>query len=339
MSTIRDVAKLAGVSVSTVSRALSGNAIVEEQTKERVMQAVEALNYRPNAIAKGLRQGRLNIVALVIPSLGRASISEMITEMEKELEIYKLTLMVFQTNSNMEQEKKTFQMLASVNIAGVICVTASDDIQHIVDFQQQNGVPVVMINRDSKGRLSSIHTNGEETGFSAVKYLYDWGHRKISVITDDLSRQGMQERYRGYKKALETLGISDSQRFFLYDSASPKAAYAGALELLGRPDPPTAFLIFSDSAIMGVYKAIDVKGLKIPEDVSVVCTAASDIVVDYMIPPATTYDTPQQEVAKAVVSLMRGYWSGQTAPQTIQLEYILTERQSVAPPRKETQAY
>lgn len=337
MSTIRDVAKLAGVSVSTVSRALSGNAIVEEHTKERVMQAVEALSYQPNAIAKGLRQGRLNVVAVVIPSLGRFSVSEMIAELEKEVECYKLILMVFQTNSSIEQEEKTFHMLASISVAGVVCITASDDIHHIIAFQRNNNIPVVMINRDSQGCLSSIHSNGEETGFSAVKYLYKCGHRKISVIVDDLSRQGMQERYRGYKKALEELGISNSNRFFLYDSASPKAAYVGALELLGRPDPPTAFLIFNDSAIMGVYKAIDVKGLKIPEDVSVVCTEAVDIVVDYMIPPVTSYDTSRQELAKAVVSLMRGYWSGQTVPQTIQLKYVLTERKSVAPPREKTQ--
>lgn len=332
MSTIRDVAEQAGVSVSTVSRALSGRAFVEEETKARVMRAVQELDYKPNAVAKGLREGRMKIIVLVVPNIGRFFVSKLVNELTGKIESDGYSLIVSQSNGSLEGEKETFRMLASLNPAGVVCMTVCDELQHIVDFEKRTGIPVVLINRNTCDALSTINSNTEEIGYNTVKYLNDRGHKKIAAVYDDLSRQGPRERYKGYKEALEDLGLSDCSRYFIFDAANPETAYFRTLELLDRPDPPTAIIIDTDSAIMGVYKAIVAKGLKIPEDVSVFSRGENDI-VEHIMPPLTASYVSFEELTKETLRIMRKYWGGDTTPESVMLENEVLERESVAPPK------
>ena len=205
MSTIKDVAKLAGVSVSTVSRALSGRTFVEEETKQKVLEVVQELNYKPNIIAKGLREGEFCTIALIVPDINSLFYPALMKNIEKEAAEKGYSLILCNTNNSVEKEKQAVEMLSSRGVAGIICMSVEDDIRNLLTFKKETNIPVVLINRYSEVNLGTVSIDDEHGGYLMTKLLLEKGHRKIAGMFGSFEKRRFRERYNGCKRAMEEL--------------------------------------------------------------------------------------------------------------------------------------
>ena len=328
MSTIKDVAQLAGVSPSTVSRALSNRVFVEESTKQRVLEAVKVLNYQPSVMAKALREGRSYVLALLVPDINSLFYPELMKNIEKAAAEQGYALFLCNNNESIEQERKTVNMLASRGIDGLICMSVQDDIGHLLEFQRSTGIPVVLVNRNFPEHISCVSSTDELGGYTMTKYLLDHGHRRIAGVFGDFGMQRFRARYGGCKRALEEYGVKDYKRHFIYDASTIEEAYLRTKDMLALPNRPTAFFATMDILTIGVYRGIEESGLRVPEDISVV-GYDNIFMTQYMNPPLTTYSVPIAELAKHAVGTVIGHIEGKKEMEHIVLEGTIAERNSV----------
>lgn len=329
MSTIRDVAKLAGVSVSTVSRSLSGRTFVEEETKQRVLDAVRELNYKPNIIARGLREGRFCTIALIVPDINSLFYPALMKNIEKEAAEKGYSLILCNTNDSAEKEKQAIEMLSSRGVAGILCMSVEDDIQNLLAFQEETGIPVVLINRSSQGKLGTVSVDNELGGYMMTKLLLEKGHRKIAGMFGSFEKSRFRERYNGCKRAMEEYGIEDYKHYFIYDVDTIDEACQRTMEILKWEDRPTAFFATIDMMTIGIYSGISQCDLQIPNDISVV--GFDDIfVTKHMLPPLTTYHAPIEELAGKAVEMLVNQIENNGVADEIIVPGNIKERQSVS---------
>ncbi len=328
MTTIKDVAKLAGVSASTVSRALSNRVFVEEETRQKVLKAVEELNYRPSVLAKGLREGRSHTLAFLVPDINSLFYPMVMKSMERYAAEKGYALILCNNNESIENEKKNIAMLGSRGVDGLLCMSTEDEIQHLVEFEKSNKIPVVLVNRMVSQPVSSVSFDNEYGGYLMTKYLLDQGHTKIAGMFGDFGRQRFRSRYAGCKRAMEEYGVENYKQYFIYDVDTIEEAYIRTREMLDREDRPTAFFASMDILAIGVYSGINKRGLKIPEDISVV-GFDNIFMAQYMIPPLTTYNAPVDLMAKKSIECVLGQIENREAICQVNLKGELVERGSV----------
>lgn len=303
MSTIKDVAKLAGVSTSTVSRALSNKIFVEEATRKKVMAAVEALGYRPNILAKGLKEGKTYTLAFLVPDIHSLYYPEIMKDIEEFASQKGYSVILCNCGGSIEREKKILEMQAARGIDGILCMSVADDVSHLVEFQNQKNIPVVLVNRYSEENISCITLDHEAGGYMMTKALVEQGHTKIAGVFGNSRRRRFRDRCAGCERAMQEAGIEDYKRFFLYDVDTIDDAYQAAAKLLEQPERPTVFFASMDALTLGIYRAIREKGLVIPRDISVVGFDNINI-TPFMMPPLTTFAEPTDVLAKRSVECL-----------------------------------
>lgn len=297
--TIKDVAKLAGVSASTVSRALSNKVFVEDDTKTKVLHAVKELNYKPNFLAKGLKDGRTNTFGLLLPDLENLFYPKIMKSIEKYALENGYHIILCNTNESKLQEIQYLEMLKDRYVDGIIVIPASDEIDHILRLREDN-VPFVFVNRYFPGDVNCITNDNRYGAYLMIKYLIENGHKKISCVLRSFSPQIYKERYEGCMDAFKECGIKDYEQYTMYDLNSIGDVYKRTKEILNRTDRPTAFFSSTDMLSIGIYSGIHDSNLKIPHDVSVVGYDNIHI-AQHMIPPLTTLAAPVDEIGKVTI--------------------------------------
>ena len=328
MSTIKDVAALAGVSPSTVSRTLSNRVFVEEVTRQKVLKAVEELHYQPSLVAKGLREGRTYTLAFLVPDIDSLFYPIIMKRIEHYASLKGYNVILCNNNNSLEQEKSNLEMLGARGIDGILCMTVSDDFAHIVNFQQKTHVPVILVNRFLGHTLSSVGIDNEYGGYLAVKYLLDHGHRKIACIFGEYVQSRSRERCQGCKRALDEYGITDYKRNFIYDVDTTEEAYQRTKDLMKMDDPPTAIFTSMDILAIGVYRALNEMSLLVPEDVSVI-SFDNIFMARFISPPLTTYDAAVNQVAETCIDRLLAQIDGDTEVYNDVFQGKIVERESV----------
>lgn len=329
MATLKDVAKLAGVSPSTVSRTLSSRVFVEDETRERVMKAVEELHYEPSITARALKEGKTYTLALMVPDINSLYYPELMRSMEKCAAEHGYTILLFNNMEQLEKEKKAISLVTGRGVDGLLCMSVSDEIEHLEALQREKGIPVVLFNRFASDVISNVTMDNETGAYLMTKHLLDNGHRKIAGMFGTFDYMRFRKRYNGCKKALQEAGIEDFKRYMSYDIASVDEAYQRTRQLLSQEDRPTAFFATMDILAIGIYSGIGDSGLRIPDDVSVV--GFDDIfMTKYMVPPLTTYHTSIDELARKAVEVLLEKIENPSAPvQSVTMDGYLNERRSV----------
>lgn len=302
MATIKDVAQLADVSVCTVSRALAGKGYVKAETKQRIMEAVSELNYRPNRAAVNLKTGKNDTLALVIPSLTNIYYPKL----EKYLEYYakESGYIVYLCNAenSLQKEQNIIKMLCSQNPAGVIITPCTSEHSHIIKLQDY-GIPYVYLNRSfSDDLVHCIHFDNEKAAYDSVSYLICSGHTKIAGFYESFDNMTYRERYEGMLRALREHGIPiDPGRFiFDLDPNDPDGTFLAARRFLERSERPEAIFACNDMTAFSVYKAAYDLGLRIPDDLSIV--GYDDCIMASMVaPPLSSYRPPARELSRTAV--------------------------------------
>jgi len=288
--TIKDVAKRAGVSTSTVSRALSGNIPVSEETKKKVMKAVKELNYQPNVLAKGLKLGRSKTLGLLIPNVRDLVFPAAIRGIEDTANKYGYTVVLCNTDEDIEREKIYINSLRRRLIDGFIISTARPGHKHLLELNNE-GFPMVFLIRRIKGNFDAVTADNFQGAYDATKYLLSRGLKNIAFVNGSLDILLYRERFKGYKKALEEANIPLNNDIVIHNVYGWEDGYKAMATLLEQKLKVDAVFATSDPKAIGVIRAIKDYGLSVPDDISVMGFDDLDMVA-LLDPPLTTVSQP-----------------------------------------------
>ena len=287
---IKEVAKLAGVSVSTVSRALNETTYVKDETRMRVLEAARELNYTPNIFAQGLKSNKSNTVALVIPDIGNMIFPKITQGVEQVMRKNGYITVLCNTGEDPEVEKQYIQSLSSQKIGGFVFATMTKQSSYINELRKQ-GIPIVLVERYNDEQIDAIGIDNFKAGYSATNYLIEIGHRKIIFIMGDPQLCLYEQRLAGYRKALEDNDIKFREDYVLWESYDTISLYTQIKKMFERIPDIEAIVASSDPKAFIIMRALKDMGKAIPKDVSIV--GIDDVEISSLIdPPLTTVSQP-----------------------------------------------
>lgn len=331
-ATLKDVAQRAGVSVATVSRVLNGSDKVIDETRDKVLQACEELDYTLHWAAQRLRLGKTNTICVVLPFLTLPSIVERLRGIQEALLHSNLDLIPYSVGSPEIRDKRIHDLANRSRADGLMIISFPiNDLQ--TERLLKNKMPVVLIDSE-RPEFSRVNVDDTEGGKLATQHLIDLGHRKIGFISSHIKNplqfSSTLNRYHGYRNALESAGLSVNDAYHVEGEHGREEAEEMALTLLNKADPPTAIFASSDTKAVGVLDAARKKGIRVPEELSVV---GYDDIRDAEFLELTTIKQPLFQAGKVgCETLLSLIEQPGLAPEEILLPVELVVRKTTAPP-------
>lgn len=303
MPTIRDVAKEAGVSISTVSRVLNNEDIVNEDTRKKVLEATKKLNYSPNLLARSLITKSTQLIGLIVPDITNPFFPELAKGVEITAHFYGYNVILCNTEANIQNEKKYLEMLQQRRIDGLIFLVFSQELEaQLKKLRPQ--LPIVLGELPSNDtRFDAVFTDNVLGVEKAVKHLIGLGHQKIGIVTGPLWLKSSQDKLQGFRNELLENRLNFDPQSIKESNSRLEGGYEAMKELLALPDRPTAVIFGNDLMAIGAMKALDEMKIKIPEDIAIV--GYDDIpLASYSQPPLTTIAQPKFEIGRLTLELL-----------------------------------
>lgn len=305
MATLKDVAALAKVHPSTVSRVIRGveNIPVTEETRQKILDAVAQLNYEPDQRARALRLGKTETIGLIIPDISNPFFAEIAKSIEQESYKIGYNLLMCVTNENQEKEIKFVHNLLNRGVDGLILAPVQDRYDHLIELKKKN-YPFVLVDRCfEEFETNAVISDNEAAAFEAMEHLVIYGHHRIAFLSGRPTIYTIRKRLEGFKKALEVFELDDAPDLISRGGFTVEDGYNGTLAFLDLPHPPSAIMVSGNRITFGAIKAIVERGLTIPEDISLIGFTDS-IVSPYLITPLTTINHPLQDMGKRAFELL-----------------------------------
>lgn len=330
--TIQDIARLAGVSRSTVSRVLTHHPHVSDRARRAVERVLRETGYRPSAIARSLATGSSTVIAMVVPSISDPFYAELIAGVEEEL-AHNYSLVVVSTNDDLRREHEVFARLHEARVGGIIRATA----QFGEAPPERQGLPIVLVNRaPADTTLNAVVSDNFRGGYLATSLLLKWGHRRIGHLALNLALPTSRARHEGYLQALAEAHISPTLEWTWQCGLSVAEAMTCGQQLIEEGCPVTALFTDSDSQAIGLIEALSLAGLVVPRDFSIV--GYDDNPYGALKPfRLSTVRTPRRLMGELAAQLLKEILSAgrPLPPRRIVLPVELVERASVSVPRAE----
>ena len=331
MSTIRDVARLANVSISTVSRVMNNTAPVEEETRQRVMDAVQVTGYKASAIAKALKSGRTNTIAFVIPNLVNMIYPSLAITVENEAQKYGYFVLFCNTQEEQAKEKGYVEKLKGDFVDGFLFSTALAGGESAEIYKlRREGVPVVCLMRETGDPRDSVVSDNLEGGYLAAKYLLDRGFREIAVVCGRQNLALYGQRLAGYKKALAEYGVPFNPSICLEGVKDGRENGSECILSYYKKYNriPEAIFASSDPLAFDVMITLNRLGCSIPRDVSVIGFDNVPFAENYYL---TTVEQKLYEMARAATRQLIAIIEKREPPDQPQQVFPVrvVERQSV----------
>ncbi len=329
-TTIKDVAKLANVSVGTASLAINGKYGVSEETREKVMEAVKKLDYRPNHHARSLITNRSNTIGLIVTDVTNPYFGMVIDYTQKAVERVGYNLLLGISSDKMSLEKKSVEYLIDRNIEGLLIVPTHDnerELDHLYTLKRM-GIPFVFITTSYKGiDADCVMTDLAKGSYELTKYLIDCGHRSICFITGYRELLLSSLRVEGYKKAYRDSGLNIREEMIVESFPDYVNGY-NAVQTLISNEVPDAIITVNDLVAMGALKCLKDQKIKVPERVSV--AGYDDLLFSSIIEtPLTTVRQPIKQICDTSLELLLNRINGQTdEPKRVYLQPELLIRKS-----------
>ncbi len=335
---IKDIAKEAGVTISTVSHVLNESKFVTPPTAEKVRNAVEKLGYRPNKIARSLRTQSTEAVGVIVPDLKNPFYAIIIQEMERVARQRGYTLVLGCTFFDLDEEKHQMQVLMDQFADGLIFFGGYDSVEHLRYVSDRN-IPVVAVDREVEDlSIPSVLTDNVSACTMAVDHLASVGHREIGYVTFSYDRHTVvRRRLEGFKRGLERNGLEFNPEYILVDDSTKLRETMGTYEAAKRyfsANPvPTAFVTLSDNFAYGLIRALEELGYAVPEDVSVIGFCDNKI-GDIYKPRLTTIVQNMEMMGERSMSMLIDLIEKKRHVDTrVVLQAELLKRDSVLPPK------
>ncbi|MEG0047739.1 MAG: LacI family DNA-binding transcriptional regulator [Clostridia bacterium] len=294
MVTIKDVARLAGVSFSTVSRVLNQKKSVSPDTYRKVMEASEILQYTPNSIARSLKEGCTNTVALMVPSMRNHIVPEIAQGVEDTARKNGMTVILCNTNEDIGVEKEYLRKLKNQLVDGIIVTSMLKSSEHIRALQRE-GFPLVLAIRHYNDPIDAVAVDNRMAAYRAMEYLIKTGHRKIAIAVGRLELNVYVDRYKGYCEALEHYGIALEEALVLRETSGLESLYHLVRAMIRDGHQIDAIFATSDPKAIMVMKALRDCGLRIPQDVAVMGFDNIEI-SSALEPPLSTVSQPLYKI-------------------------------------------
>ena len=273
MPTIKDVAKAAGVSTATVSAVVNDSAYVSPALRGRVLDAVRELGFAPSQVARNLRRGRSELIAIVVADLANPFYARVVCAAEAAVAGWGYSLVVCNSDENPDAEKRILTRLRMLPCEGLILVPVSTGLPGFAQESEGRAMATVLFGRSfDDSRFDAVMIDNFSAAQQATNYLIDLGHRRIGAIAGPLHVTTGKGRIEGMRAALAAKGLTLDSRFVRPGEFREDVAYSAARSLLSQPDRPTALYVANGLMALGVMRAISDLGLKCPEDVSVAST-------------------------------------------------------------------
>jgi DNA-binding LacI/PurR family transcriptional regulator len=333
MATLADVARAAAVSPSTVSRYLSGQLRLQPGTERRIQQAVEKLKYIPNASAKRLAGSSTGVLGLVLPDMSNpffASFADAIAQVALD---HELTIMLCATRNSQENEERFTDLLAARAVDGLIYLGMHARNPRLAQAIA-DGLPVVIVDEllEEVPSVSTISVDNFSGAFQATRYLLSLGHRCVAYVGGPADLMTEKERRRGYTAALRQSGAAEQPELMFCGPYTEDFGVSALPRVLTHPSRPTAVFCASDYTALGLLSSIDLLGVTVPGDLSVVGFDDAQV-VRYTRPKLTTVRQPVNELARGAVDLvLERVHDASAGPRQLVLPVELIVRDSAAPP-------
>ena len=304
--TIHDIASRAGVSLSTVSRVLNGKAKkyrISPKTEKNILQFAEELNYRPNKMAQGLRLKKSHTIGLVVPDISNPFFAYVTRVIQTKAYEMGYSLIVCNTNEDLEMEIEQIEVLKSKFIDGFIIMPVGTDYQHL-DSLIRKKHPLVLLDRCFDAlQTSSVVVDNYEGAYLATSFLIECGHKKIGIVQGLTGTYTNTERMRGYLDALQKNNIEANSSYIVGKDYRRESGYAETKRLLNLEDRPTAIFTTSDLITLGALQAISEDNYNVPDDISIVSFDDTDF-APFLFSPLTAVRQPKKLMGEIAVKLL-----------------------------------
>ncbi len=345
---IKDVAGRAGVSTATVSHVINETRFVRDETRQRVLEAIEALNYYPSAIARGLATNSTQTVGLVISDIANPFFTAVARGVESEMNRHGYHTIFSNTDEDSPREEKYLQMLSGRRIDGLIIAPTGVPSKTLFQMAEAS-LPIILLDREAPGlNAPLISVDNEGGGYEATKYLIELGHQRIGVLTGMESISTQEDRVNGYRRAMdeanipvdENLIVRANPRFyhnrpdliplsppeFITNNQMTPTAYFALQSLLDLTDRPTALFVTNNQMTLGTLYALRERGLNCPNHISLISFDDHDW-ASLFSPPLTVVRQPTYELGQTAAKLLMTLIDDQTPPPRtiLPVEFVIRE--------------
>lgn len=302
--TIKDIARIAGVSHTTVSRALRGNPVIAQETAARIRTIAREQGYHVSAAARSLKTSRSQTIGIILSYLDDPYFSRVLEGIEDTVQPQGYSLFVAASHHDVEREREVAAAMMEHQVDGVILCAPPFRVEHSRRLEG-GGLPLVVVNNQGADDYRYAIDHDDFLGArQVVHYLVEIGHRQIAYLANPQAGRTNRNRQDGYTVELAACGLAVPPEYLIEGSGGrPEGGYEGALRFLSLKERPTAIFCFNDMMAVGLMRGLQAAGLRIPQDCSVAGFDNIDLAA-YLNPPLTTYDQPRYELGAEAARLM-----------------------------------
>lgn len=327
--TIYDVAREANVSMATVSRVVNGNPNVKPTTRKKVLEAIDRLGYRPNAVARGLASKKTTTVGVIIPDISSIFYSELARGIEDIATMYKYNIILSNSDQNTDKELHLLNTMLGKQVDGIVFMGGNITDVHVEEFKR-SPVPIVLAaSVEEQAQTPSVNINYEQAIYDSVQLLVEKGHKRIAFVSGPMSEPiNSVRKLAGYKRALEEAGIAFDDALVAEGDYSYDSGIEALAHLLEQSDKPTAVIAATDEMALGVIHGAQDRGVSIPEDLEVI--GFDNTRLSLMVrPQLTTVVQPTYDIGAVAMRLLTKLMNKeQVDDQIVELPHRIEERQS-----------
>ncbi|MFC0213164.1 LacI family DNA-binding transcriptional regulator [Paenibacillus chartarius] len=331
--TIKDIAKLAGVSHTTVSRAMNDSPLINEETKQRIRHLAAELGYTPNLYAKSLVSDRSHHIGLFFSTLYTGTSSGFFHDAVRGAnEVFREGYQLVVKGID-DCRLSGFHSVTGKSLDGIVVVSQTEEDDDFLRYVQQKGIPYVVMNRQlEEGQCINVVSDESDGVRSMVRHLLALGHRSIGLIEGIPGFRSTKVRREGYMTELTDAGVPIRSEYIVSGEYTVESGFAAMRRLLRNRNGPTAVFCANDQMALGALKAIAEAGLRVPQDMTV-AGFDDDTFAAYVTPALTTVRRPMAEMSRMAAERLLGAIEGKgAAPETVYVRTELVVRDSAAPP-------
>ncbi|SFA39538.1 transcriptional regulator, LacI family [Parageobacillus thermantarcticus] len=304
--TIYDVAREANVSMATVSRVVNGNPNVKPSTRKKVLEAIERLGYRPNAVARGLASKKTTTVGVIIPDISSIFFAELARGIEDIATMYKYNIILSNSDQNKEKELHLLNTMLAKQVDGILFMGGNITEEHVSEFQK-SPVPIVLAATiEPNNTIPSVNIDYEQAAFEAVTYLLEKGNKRVAYVAGPTNDPINQKKLAGYRRALETHGLTYEEELVIEGDNSYDSGIEAYEKIAELAEKPTAVFAGTDEMALGVIHSAQDHGVRIPDQLEVVGFDNTRLAT-MVRPRLTTVMQPMYDIGAVAMRLLTKY--------------------------------
>lgn len=325
--TIYDVAREANVSMATVSRVVNGNPNVKPATRKKVMEVIDRMGYRPNAVARGLASKKTTTVGVIIPDISSLFFAELARGIEDIATMYKYNILLSNSDQNKNKELRLLNTMLGKQVDGIVFMGGVITDEHVEEFQRSS-VPIVLAGSvEPTGKMPSVNIDYRQAAHDAVREFIERGHERIAFVIGplhDVINRDM--KLAGYKDALEEAGIPFREEYVAEGDYTYDSGIESWQKLNSLPEKPTAVLSGTDEMAIGVIHGAQDTGVSIPDELEVI-TSDNTRFCQMVRPQLSSIVQPLYDIGAVAMRLLTKYMNNEEVDNhTVVLPYRIEQR-------------